>query len=52
MEASLLTRVFLPVAIVVIMLGLGMTLAVADFARMARYPRAVALGLVLQLAWA
>ena len=28
MEASLLTRVFLPVAIVVIMLGLGMTLAV------------------------
>jgi BASS family bile acid:Na+ symporter len=49
MEASLLTRVFLPVAIVVIMLGLGMTLAVADFARMARYPRAVALGLVLQL---
>jgi BASS family bile acid:Na+ symporter len=49
MEASLLTRVFLPVAIVVIMLGLGMTLAVQDFARMARYPRAVALGLVLQL---
>lgn len=49
MEASLLTRVFLPVAIVVIMLGLGMTLAVQDFARMARYPRAVALGLALQL---
>ncbi len=49
MEASLLTRVFLPVAIVVIMLGLGMTLVVQDFARMARYPRAVALGLVLQL---
>ena len=50
MEVSLLTRVFLPVAIVVIMLGLGLTLAVQDFARIARYPRAVALGLVLQLA--
>ncbi|MGQ0540042.1 MAG: bile acid:sodium symporter family protein [Gemmatimonadaceae bacterium] len=50
MEATLLTRVVLPVAIVVIMFGLGLTLVVHDFARVARYPRAVALGLGLQLA--
>jgi len=50
MEATLLTRFVLPVAIVVIMFGLGLTLAVQDFARVARYPRAVALGLTLQLA--
>jgi BASS family bile acid:Na+ symporter len=50
MEASLLTRVFLPVAIVVIMFGLGLTLAVQDFSRIARYPKAAALGLALQLA--
>ncbi|MGH7720506.1 MAG: bile acid:sodium symporter family protein [Gemmatimonadaceae bacterium] len=50
MEATLLTRVILPVAIVVIMFGLGLTLAGQDFARVARYPRAVALGLIFQLA--
>jgi BASS family bile acid:Na+ symporter len=49
MEQSLLTRVFLPVAIVVIMFGLGLTLAIQDFARIARYPRAAALGLTFQL---
>lgn len=49
MELTLLTRVVLPVAIVVIMFGLGLTLAVQDFDRVARYPRAVALGLTLQL---
>ncbi|MDQ3699179.1 MAG: hypothetical protein M3373_14335 [Gemmatimonadota bacterium] len=50
MEVTLLTRVVLPVAIVVIMLGLGLTLAVQDFRRIARYPRVVALGLTFQLA--
>lgn len=50
METTLLTRVVLPVAIVVIMFGLGLTLAVQDFSRIARYPRPVALGLTFQLA--
>lgn len=50
MEVSLLTRIVLPVAIVVIMFGLGLTLVVQDFGRIVRYPRAVALGLTFQLA--
>ena len=49
MELSLLTRVFLPVAIIVIMFGLGLTLAVQDFARIVKYLRAAALGLTFQL---
>jgi BASS family bile acid:Na+ symporter len=49
MEATLLTRVVLPVAIIVIMFGLGLTLAVQDFARIVRYPRAVVVGLTFQL---
>jgi BASS family bile acid:Na+ symporter len=49
MELSVLTRVLLPVAVIVIMFGLGLTLAVQDFARVARYPRAAALGLTFQL---
>ncbi len=45
----MLTKVVLPVAIIVIMFGLGMTLAVQDFQRIARYPRAAALGLTFQV---
>lgn len=49
MEASLLTNLFLPLALGVIMLGLGLGLTVADFRRVATYPRAVVLGLALQV---
>jgi BASS family bile acid:Na+ symporter len=48
MEASIVTNVLLPAALGVIMLGLGLSLTVADFARVARYPRAVIVGLVVQ----
>ena len=55
MQASLVTNVLLPVALGVIMLGLGMGLTVDDFRRVGRYPRAVLVGLALQtllLPWA
>ncbi|MFC4726609.1 bile acid:sodium symporter family protein [Coralloluteibacterium thermophilus] len=55
MQATLLTTVLLPLALGVIMLGLGLGLAGEDFRRIARYPRAVLVGLALQvlvLPWA
>lgn len=39
----------LPVALGIIMLGLGLTLTLADFKRVIRYPRAVVLGLSCQM---
>ena len=48
MQASLLTNLLLPLALGVIMLGLGMGLTLDDFRRVARYPRAVLVGLGLQ----
>lgn len=50
MEASLLTNLLLPLALGVIMLGLGLGLTPEDFRRVARYPRAVLVGLALQAA--
>ena len=49
MEASAITNVLLPLALGVIMFGLGLTLTVADFRRVAVYPRAVIVGLVIQM---
>jgi BASS family bile acid:Na+ symporter len=49
MQSSLLTSLLLPIALGVIMLGLGLGLTVADFRRVARYPRAVLIGLFLQM---
>lgn len=49
MQASALTAVFLPVALGIIMLGLGLTLTTADFKRVLVYPRAVFVGLVCQM---
>lgn len=48
MQASLLTNLLLPLALGVIMLGLGMGLTLDDFRRVARYPKAVLVGLGLQ----
>ena len=48
MQASLVTNLLLPVALGVIMLGLGMGLTLDDFRRVARYPKAVLAGLALQ----
>lgn len=49
MEESLLTSVVLPLALFIIMLGVGLTLVVDDFKRVVLYPKAVAVGLVNQL---
>lgn len=50
MQATLLTNVLLPLALGVIMFGLGLGLTLDDFRRVARYPRAVVSGLFLQIA--
>ncbi len=50
MQSSLLTSLLLPLALGVIMLGLGLGLALDDFRRVSRYPRAVLTGLILQTA--
>lgn len=46
---SVLTTVGLPIALAVVMFGLGLSLTVADFGRVARRPRAVAAALGAQL---
>jgi BASS family bile acid:Na+ symporter len=48
MQQSVLSAVFLPLALAVIMLGLGLSLTPADFRRVVQYPRAVTVGLVCQ----
>jgi BASS family bile acid:Na+ symporter len=46
---SALTSVALPLALALVMFGLGLSLTVADFARVGRQPKAVVIALVLQL---
>jgi BASS family bile acid:Na+ symporter len=48
MQANVFTAVLLPIALGVIMLGLGLSLTLADFKRVIVYPRAVVVGLVCQ----
>jgi BASS family bile acid:Na+ symporter len=49
MEASAITNILLPLALGIIMFGLGLGLTVADFRRVAVFPRAVVAGLLLQM---
>src|SRR5262245_8066174 len=49
METSTLTAVLMPAALGIIMLGLGLTLTIADFKRVVLFPRAVIVGLVCQM---
>ncbi|HWM84998.1 MAG TPA: bile acid:sodium symporter family protein [Kofleriaceae bacterium] len=49
MQSSFLTAVLLPVALGVIMLGLGLSLTIADFKRVVQYPRPVLVGLSCQM---
>lgn len=49
MQASFLTAVLLPIALAVVMLGLGLGLTLADFRRVLVYPRAVLAGLAVQV---
>jgi BASS family bile acid:Na+ symporter len=49
MFATLLSKVFLPLSLAIIMLGMGLTLVPADFTRIVRYPKAILTGLANQL---
>ncbi|QFZ93379.2 bile acid:sodium symporter family protein [Synechococcus elongatus] len=49
MQSSLLSTVLLPLALFIIMFGMGLTLTVQDFRRIWQQPKAVAVGLIAQL---
>ncbi|MCC5935892.1 MAG: bile acid:sodium symporter family protein [Lunatimonas sp.] len=49
MQESILTAVFLPLALAFIMLGMGLSLTVKDFKNIFIYPKAILLGLSAQI---
>ena len=49
MQSNLLTAVLLPLALAMVMLGMGLSLVPADFQRITRYPKAVAVGTICQV---
>jgi BASS family bile acid:Na+ symporter len=49
MQSSAITTTFLPLALGIIMLGLGLSLTLGDFRRVILFPRAVIVGLVCQM---
>jgi BASS family bile acid:Na+ symporter len=49
MESSILTQLFLPLALAIIMFGMGLSLRFGDFKRILIYPKAVSLGLFNQI---
>lgn len=49
MEKSIITEVFLPISLAIIMLGMGLSLVVADFKRVLIVPKATLLGLFCQV---
>ena len=49
MQSSVLTELFLPSSLAVIMFGMGLSLRIEDFKRILIYPKAVGIGLLNQL---
>jgi bile acid:Na+ symporter, BASS family len=49
MQSNLFTAVLLPLALSLVMLGMGLSLIPEDFRRIARYPKAVAVGSICQV---
>jgi len=49
MQADLLTTVILPASLFIIMFGMGLSLRIADFTRVATQPKAAAIGISAQL---
>jgi bile acid:Na+ symporter, BASS family len=49
MQQTIITATLLPIALGIIMLGLGLSLTLADFTRVVRYPKAIILGLTIQM---
>lgn len=48
MTGNLILSVFLPIALAIVMVGLGLHLSLADFRRVAKTPRAVVVALLIQ----
>ena len=46
---TIITQIFLPISLAIIMLGMGLTLVVGDFGRLFTYPKEVFIGLINQL---
>ncbi len=49
MQSNILTEIFLPLALAVIMLGMGLSLTIQDFKRITIAPKPVIIGLINQL---
>jgi BASS family bile acid:Na+ symporter len=49
MQSNIFTAVLLPLALALVMLGMGLSLILEDFRRIARYPKAVAVGTICQV---
>ncbi len=49
MQGGVITNLLLPLSLGIIMLGLGLSLTVADFTRVVRYPKAAVIGLTIQM---
>lgn len=49
MQQSASTELFLPIALGIIMLGLGLSLTIDDFKRVAKYPKSVTIALLCQM---
>lgn len=49
MEQSIFTQVYLPIALGIIMLGLGLSLTIDDFKRVLKYPKAMTVALICQM---
>jgi BASS family bile acid:Na+ symporter len=49
MESNSLTSVLLPLALAIIMLGMGLGLTPTDFRRIGRHPKAITVGLISQM---
>ncbi|MFM8832275.1 MAG: bile acid:sodium symporter family protein [Cytophagales bacterium] len=49
MQQSTATTLFLPIALGFIMLGLGLSLTIGDFKRVAKYPKAIVIALLCQM---
>ncbi|WP_416675703.1 bile acid:sodium symporter family protein [Egbenema bharatensis] len=49
MQSNLFTAVLLPLALAIVMLGMGLSLVPQDFQRITRYPKAVTVGILCQV---
>ncbi|MCU0382904.1 MAG: bile acid:sodium symporter family protein [Cyclobacteriaceae bacterium] len=49
MQESVVTTLFLPIALGIIMLGLGLSLTLEDFKRVTKYPKAMTIALICQM---